>query len=101
MLLKVLVSGKAYVESLDTPLTGISGAAMLKQNKKETKQTVGQQLWSLKRESNTRFLTSGFFTNLFSLAPEYSIGANSNFFEALRRYSKVKVNQRCQRHGDK
>ncbi len=44
------------------------------------------------------FLLQVFFMNHLPQAPDNNIGIISNFFENSRRYSQVKVHQRCQRH---
>jgi hypothetical protein len=46
-----------------------------------------------------RCSASGFFSQIsFPSGPEYQIGAISNVNENSRFYSKVKVNNQCQRH---
>ncbi len=49
--------------------------------------------------SVTRFSTTGFFHGSVSpQASEYTITAISNFFRNSRRYLRLKVHHRCQRH---
>jgi hypothetical protein len=59
-------------------------------------------MFSLLKGSLTRdFRSQVFFMNQWPQARKYSVGAVLNFFENLRRYSRINIYHRCQRHQQK
>ncbi len=68
-----------------------------KEGRWDTKETPAWDAF-VKGTVSRDFLLLVFFVNQFPQAPEYTIGAVSNFFENSRRYSQLKVDHWYQRH---
>ncbi len=61
--------------------------------------SAGSKMFSLKRQCHKIFCFRFFSWIIFPQAPENKVRVISIFFENSRRYSKVKVHHRYQRHG--